>query len=84
VTVLTQDGFFAPVHDWTIQIGDGVYGFIQFGRSESCVFFAGHHIATFPFSAPATVTLLLIIAAILAFAAFYLLGRAKDKGEAVS
>jgi len=68
-----------PVHDWTIRIGHGVYGLVQYRDADCNFWFGDRYIVTLPFSAPVTAAFLFILIILLLFAAWHFIGNLRHR-----
>ena len=66
------------VHNWTIEIGNGYYGLMQFEGSP-CVICFGFHILTLPFSAPVAAGGLLLMLVLRLLAGWYIIGNRRHR-----
>jgi hypothetical protein len=66
------------VHDWTIQIGNGAYGLMEW-QDSSCTIYVHHGIVTLPFSAPVVAGGLLLFVLLLLFAGGHFIGNLRHR-----
>jgi hypothetical protein len=67
-----------PVHNWTIQIGNGAYGLLDWSDSSCNIFFV-NYITRLPFSAPVVASVLLLLVLLLLFAAWHLIVNLRNR-----